>query len=264
MTTDLLLVRIAVAFYVVATAFAFSTLAPRLRSIARWAPAAAGVGLMAHLGYLIQRGIAVGGIPLGDYRDLLSLLCWTAVLVYLLSLLRTRLDVLGVVILPLVLVLLFISDLLPAQFVTVSQTVERALLDFHIVIAVLGSGALFLTFAMSVVYLIQDRRLKEKRAVQATPRLPSLERCDAIVNLSLMWGFPLLTLTIVTGGIWSANAHSRYWNWERQEVFALLAWMILGLIISARLLRGWRGRKAALLTIVAFTALILRMLGVVF
>jgi len=82
-------------------------------------------------------------------------------------------------------------------------------------------------------------------------------------KLSLMWGFPLLTLTIVTGGIWSANFRSRYWLWEGKETFALLAWMILGIIITARLLRGWRGRKAAYLTIVAFAALIMRMIGVV-
>jgi ABC-type uncharacterized transport system permease subunit len=221
------------------------------------------MGLIAHASLLIRRGLEVRGLPLEDYRDVVSALCCAAVLVYLISYLRTRLELLGAVILPLALVLLFISHLLPAEVVPVSRDLERALLDFHIFIAVLGAAALFLTFAASVMYLIQERRVKQKRPGGPGALLPSLEKCDSLGNLSLMWGFPLLTLTLITGGIWTANFRERTTLWERQESFALLAWIILGVIVSARFLKGWRGRKAAYLTIAAFAALILRMIGVV-
>jgi ABC-type uncharacterized transport system permease subunit len=261
METSLLLMRVAVGFYVLAAVFAFASL--RSRRLVLWAPILAGIGFAAHLANLAGRAIASGGLPVGDYRDLLSLLCWAAVLVYLVAFVRTRLEVLGSVILPLVLVLIFISNLLPTEMLPVSPDLEGPLMNFHIFIAVLGSAALFLTFAASVLYLVQERGLKEKRPARLGIRLPSLERCDAMGNLSLMWGFPLLTLTIITGAIWSANFRHRYWLWEGKETFALIGWAILGVIITARLLRGWRGKKAAYLTIVAFAALILRMLGVV-
>jgi ABC-type uncharacterized transport system permease subunit len=261
--TMLILLRIAVSFYVLATASAFAVLALNLRKLAAWTPVLAAVGLLAHLAHLSLAGVSLGGLPLRDYRDVLSLLIAAAVVVYLIAFLRTRLDVLGVVILPVVLILIFISNLLPNDVLPVSRDLEKVLMIFHISIAVLGASALFLTFAASVLYLVQERGLKEKRPARFGVRLPSLERCDSIGKLSLMWGFPLLTLTIVTGGIWSANFRSRYWLWEGKETFALLAWMILGLIITARLLRGWRGKKAAYLTILAFAALILRMIGIV-
>jgi ABC-type uncharacterized transport system permease subunit len=259
----LALLRVAVSFYVLATACAFAALVLHLRRLVAWTPVLASVGLLAHLSHLILAGISLGGLPLRDYRDVLSLLIAAAVVVYLVSFLRTRLEVLGVVILPVILILIFISNLLPTDVLPVSKDLEKLLMSFHIFIAVLGAAALFLTFAASVLYLVQEHGLKEKRPARLGLRLPSLERCDSIGRLSLMWGFPLLTLTIVTGGIWSANFRSRYWLWEGKETFALLAWMILGVIISARLLRGWRGKNAAYLTIVAFTALILRMIGVV-
>ena len=264
MQIGLTLLRVAVGFYVLATACAFASLAFKARKLAPGTPLLAGIGFLAHLGYLVSRGVQVGGLPLGDYRDLLSLLCGAAVLVYLVSFFRTHLEVLGVVILPLVLVLIIVSNLLPTEILPVSRDLEGALLNFHVFIAVLGSAALFLTFAASLLYLVQERGLKEKRPARlGLLVLPSLEKCDRIGRLSLMWGFPLLTLTLITGAIWSANFRHRYWLWESRETFALLAWMILAVIISARLLRGWRGRKAAYLTIIAFAALILRMLGVV-
>ena len=259
----LILLRVAVGFYVLATACAFAALTLSLRRLVPWTPVLASVGLLAHLSHLVLLGISLGGLPLRDYRDVLSLLIAAAVIVYLVAFLRTRLEVLGAVILPVVLILIFISNLLPNDVLPVSKNMEKLLMSFHIFIAVLGASALFLTFAAAVLYLVQERRLKEKRLPRFGVKLPSLERCDSIGKWSLVWGFPLLTLTIITGGIWSANFRSRYWIWEGKETFALLAWMILGIIITARLLRGWRGRKAAYLTIVAFTALILRMIGVV-
>ena len=263
MEASLLLLRIAVLMYIAAAASAFSSLFLKDRRVSVFAVSLAGAGLLAHLGYLLARGFEIGRPPLEEYRDVVSVLCCAAVAVYLIAYLRTRLEVLGAVILPLVLVLLFISDLLPAEVVPVSRDLERALLDFHISIAVLGAAALFLTFAASVMYLVQERRIKLKKAGARGGPLPSLEKCDSLGNLSMMWGFPLLTLTIITGGVWAANFRERPSIWERQETFALLAWALLGVILSARFFRGWRGRKAAYLTILAFTALILRMIGVV-
>lgn len=263
MALSLALVRLTLILYFFAAAFAFLSMVLKLRSGRAWTVVLAGLGLIAHAALLVQRGWEVGGLPLEDYRDVVSLLCCAAVLVYLISYLSTRLELLGAVILPLVLVLLSISNLLPADAVPVSQDLERALLEFHIFIAVLGAAALFLTFATSVMYLIQERRVKMKRPGRPGALLPSLEKCDSLGNLSLMWGFPLLTLTLITGGIWTANFRERANLWEPQESFALLAWFILGVIISARFFKGWRGRKAAYLTIAAFAALILRMIGVV-
>lgn len=263
MDTSLLLLRATLICYLLAAAAAFASLVIRSR---RWGWAGlglAGLGWIAHAGLLFLRGQAQGGLPLEDYRDVLSLLCFAAVGVTLIATLRTRLELLGAVILPLVLVLMIISNLLPAEAVPVSRSLERAFLDFHVFIAILGAAALFVTFAASILYLIQERRLKRKLAGVPGIRLPSLEKCDSMANLSLMWGFPLLTLTVITGGIWIANfkPDSSLWG---QESFALLAWVLLGIILSARFLRGWRGRKAAYLTLLAFTALILRMIGVVF
>lgn len=263
MDTGLLLSRANLIFYLLAASAVFGSLALRSR---RWGWAGlglAGAGWIAHAGMLVTRGRQLGGLPLENYKDVLSWLCFAAVAVTLAVAVRTRLVLLGALIFPLVLVLMFISDSLPTDVVPVSRDLERAFLDFHVFIAVLGAAALFLTFAASVLYLVQERRLKRKRTAGQGVRLPSLEKCESMANVSLMWGFPLLTLTIITGGIFIRNFKPESGLWERQESFALLAWILLGVILAARFLRGWHGRSAAYLTLVAFTALLLRMIGVV-
>ncbi len=209
MGTTLFLLRMAVGFYILAAGCAFAALVLNLRRLVLWAPVLASMGLLAHGAQLAIEGAHLGGLPVRDYRDVISLLCAAAILVYLVSFARLRLDVLGVIILPVVLILLFISNLLPNDVLPVSRDMEKVLMNFHISIAVLGAAALFLTFAASVLYLVQEHHLKEKRPARLGRRLPSLERCDSMSKLSLQWGFPLLTLTIVTGGIWSANFRSR-------------------------------------------------------
>ena len=263
MDMTVLLSRATLGFYLLAAIAVFASLAFRSRRLGWGGLGVAAAGWVAHAGVLLGRGRQIGGVPLENYQDVLSWLCFVAVGVTLVAAVRARLVLLGALIFPLVLVLMFISDSLPSGVVPVSRDLKRALLDFHVFIAVLGAAALFVTFAASVLYLLQERRLKRKRASGHGVRLPSLEKCESMANLSLMWGFPLLTLTIITGGIWTTNFKPESGLWERQESFALFAWILLGVILAARFLRGWHGRNAAYLTLVAFTALLLRMIGVV-
>ena len=53
-----------------------------------------------------------------------------------------------------------------------------------------------------------------------------------------------------------------YWSWNSRETLSMVAWIILAVVVVARVGWGWRGRKAAILTIIGFTAVFLRMLGI--
>ncbi|MGH2670015.1 MAG: cytochrome c biogenesis protein CcsA, partial [bacterium] len=118
------------------------------------------------------------------------------------------------------------------------------------------------SFAASLAYLLVDRALKAKRPARFVTRLPSLERCDSVGRISLLWAYPLLTLGIVTGAVASAASRHTFWAWQPNETLAVLAWAILGVVVLARLGWGWRGRSSAILTIVGISSLLLRMLGV--
>ena len=84
---------------------------------------------------------------------------------------------------------------------------------------------------------------------------------DIISYRSVVIGFPFLTLTIVLGAIWADIAWGRYWSWDPKETASLVTWLIYAVYMHARLMRGWRGKKTAILLIVGFGAILLTFFG---
>jgi ABC-type transport system involved in cytochrome c biogenesis permease subunit len=103
--------------------------------------------------------------------------------------------------------------------------------------------------------------LKGKKGHFLFRRLPSLETLDNLNYHSLAWGFPLLTLGILTGAIWAEYAWGQFWIWEPRPVLSLLTWILYALLLHYRSV-GWRGRRAATLTIVCFAVLLVSFLSV--
>jgi ABC-type uncharacterized transport system permease subunit len=262
MEWSLLLLRAALVFYCLGFLNAFVPLLGGGRRLSGLTPWLAAAGALAHTGALVTLGIELRRCPLSTLPEVLSALAWAAVLIDLVAFWRLRLDVLHVVILPLVLIVLFISKLLPEPLVPLSAGLAPAVLRFHLMVIVLAVAALFITFAASLVYLVIDRALKRKRLSPPSLRLPSLDRCDGVGRTSLLWAYPLLTLGIVTGAVVSASLDGSPWTWQPRETLAILAWAILGVVVVARLGWGWRGRNAALLTLFGIVVLMIRMLGV--
>jgi len=93
-------------------------------------------------------------------------------------------------------------------------------------------------------------------------RLPNLQILDEINYKLITLGFPLLTLAIITGALWAESAWGSYWRWDPKEVWSLITWFIYALVLHARLTAGWRGRKAAMLSIAGFISVIFTFFGV--
>jgi len=261
MDTSLVLLRTALALYALGFVSAFLPLLTRLKT-GRLTPFLALAGWIAHTAALWALGIGLQRCPLGTLPEILSALSWSAVLIYLVVFWRYRLEVLHVVILPLVLVVQVVSGLVPEELIPVAAPLRPSLLRFHLTVIIFAVAALFITFAASLAYVLLDRALKARRPVRLYPKLPSLERCDEVGRVSLLWAFPLLTLGILTGAVATASINHTFWTWQAKETLAVIAWAILAVVIVLRLGWGWRGRNPALLTIVAFCAVLLRMLGV--
>ncbi|HYS03729.1 MAG TPA: cytochrome c biogenesis protein CcsA [Candidatus Dormibacteraeota bacterium] len=260
MDWSLTLLRIALAFYCLGFINSFLPILGRVRT-QRFTPWLAGAGWVAHTLALVALGAALKRCPLGTVPEVLSALAWSTVLVYLVVFWRHRIEVLHVVILPLVLVLLFVSDLLPQDVIPLTATLRPSLRRLHVTVIIFAMAALSITFAASVAYVLLDRALKSKRPGRFFVKLPSLESCDKVGQVSLLWAFPLMTLGIVTGAMYSASIKRTYWAWQPQETLAVIAWVILAVVVVARLGWGWRGRNAALLTMVAFSVVLVRILG---
>jgi cytochrome c-type biogenesis protein CcsB len=89
------------------------------------------------------------------------------------------------------------------------------------------------------------------------------EMLDDITYKSIAIGFPLFTIGgLIMGAIWANSAWGKYWTWDPKETWSLITWFVYALYLHARFVGGWRGKRAAILSIVGFVALIFTYLGV--
>ena len=143
------------------------------------------------------------------------------------------------------------------------DSLRSAWLPIHVTLAFLGYAMFVLAASVSLVYLAYESRLKAKRPLTASGQsMPSLEKLDRINYRLLGWGFVMLSLAIVSGAIWADATWGHFWSWEPQESWSLVIWILYAGLLESRLTVGWRGRRAAALTIVVFTVLVGSFVGV--
>ncbi len=86
---------------------------------------------------------------------------------------------------------------------------------------------------------------------------------DEITYKSIAVGFPIFTLGgLIFGAIWADQAWGRYWSWDPKETWSLITWFIYAFYLHGRMIRGWRGKKVAIVAVIGFTAVMFTYLGV--
>jgi cytochrome c-type biogenesis protein CcsB len=221
----------------------------------RVAPRLLAGGAALHGLEIAYRSLAVGHIAVASFEEGLSFLAFSLAILYLLIDRRHVLAALGAVITPLVALLTVVALFVSSGTTALPPALRSAWLPIHVTLAFLGNAVFALAFATSAIYLFEDSRLKSKRPPLHRRPLPSLERLDDLNHRLLSWGFPLLTLGIVTGAIWAHFAWGQFWSWEARETWSLITWTLYALLLHGRTV-GWRGRRAATWTIVGFALLL--------
>jgi cytochrome c-type biogenesis protein CcsB len=133
---------------------------------------------------------------------------------------------------------------------------NHLLLTTHVAVAIVAYGGFAVAFAAAVLHLIASWT--------GSTRLPRLEVLDDIGYRAVVIGFPFLTLVIILGAVWANYAWGRYWGWDPKETASLVTWLIYGAYLHARVVRGWRGNRAALLLVIGFAATLFTYFGNLF
>ena len=208
---------------------------------------------------LTLRAAALGNAMLDSFHDQLSLLAWLIVGVYLGVQTRYHLAVLGALVSPLAFLLTLSSYLVFSGAQKLPDQLQTAWLPAHVAPAFLGYAIFAVASCVSLVYLLQERQVKAKRR-GVFRHLPSLEALDDLNYRCVAWGFALFTVGIVTGSLLAKAMWGTFWSWEPVQILSVLAWLLYAVLLQTRSV-GWRGRRAATLTIVGFALLIVSFLS---
>ena len=252
---SLILLKLTAIIYLIATG-SFIFYVVRRDTVSRLPPLILAAGFIIHTLALGAYFLREGFPALTEMREALLFKAWLMVACYLLIQMKYRLTVLGGIIAPLA----FLMSLAGIAFGSGSGEIPPDLKTFwlplHVTSAFLGNAVFALAFGVSLIYLLQERHLKHKRMTALMKRFPSLESLDRLNYVLLGWGFPFMTLGIVTGSIWAGLYWGNYWSWEPRQISSGIAWLFYGALLHGRITAGLRGKKAAFLTIVGFTVVL--------
>jgi len=211
------------------------------------------VGFVAHTGQILSSFVREGHLPAFGIQEVSSYLGWALLLYYLVVQTKYPTSALAGLLFPTASTLVLISAFAP----TIEQSPaalegQPLLFSVHAGLVLLAYAAFITMFMAGVLYIVQEREIKGKHFGAMFRRLPSLDTCDTIGFRSLAIGFALLTLGIAVGVIWSRLRSGVFWRGDPTEIFAIATWLVYLVLIHYRLTAGWRGRRAALVSIVGF------------
>ena len=205
--------------------------------------------------------LGIGHVPLSNLYESMVFFSWTVAIIYLLATRRLKTRVLGAFVMPLVCFSLASTSLMNQQIQPLVPALQSNWLTAHVVTCFLGYAAFAVAFSFSLLYLLKTRGADRPGAL-SRKTLPSADTLDEFSYRMISVGFPLLSLGIITGAAWANSAWGTYWSWDPKETWSLIVWLIYAAYLHARISRGWKGKRAAWLSLVGFAATIFCYLGV--
>ncbi len=241
-------------------------------ALGRWVTIAVvltSVGLAAHIGGVVLRGLAVHRLPWGDMYEFVTALTCVAVAFFLSVMLRYRAYYLGLFVMAAVVLVLGLAETViytPAG--PLVPALQSYWLAIHVTAMTLATGVFFVAAVIGVTYLFVDRHARRVAAGRPAGsdgilrRLPGPEALDRLAYRTVVFGFPIWTFGVMAGAIWADRAWGSYWSWDPTETWAFITWVVYACFLHARATAGWRGRRAAFIQLAGFGCVLFNVLVV--
>lgn len=233
------------------------TSGPRTAALGKYATIVGWLATLAMLASLVFRAIATGHGPFANMYEFSMAFAFGVLLSYMWFERKYHQRVLALIALPVALAMMLYASTIPAEIEPLVPALQNnLLLTVHVAVAIVAYGSFAIAFASALLYLAQPEGGRWG--------LPKPSVLDEIGYRSVVVGFPFLTLTIILGAIWADTAWGTYWSWDPKETASLVTWLIYGAYLHARVMRGWRGSRAAWLLVLGFAATLFTYFGNLF
>ncbi len=203
---------------------------------------------------VIVRWMVAGHGPFSNMYEFAVGFAWGVMLIGLIFQWKYKASFLKVISMIIAIALLLFAASQPSRVVPLVPALQQSyLLTAHVAAAIIAYGTFTSGFAAALLYLIQNKKHYSW--------MPKAEQLDDMSYRAVLVGFPFLTLLIILGALWANIAWGRYWGWDPKETASLVTWLFYIAYMHSRLMRGWKGSRAAILLIIGFAAVLFTFFG---
>jgi ABC-type uncharacterized transport system permease subunit len=207
------------------------------------------LGLVAHYFALLERSRGLHTVPYHDLYGSMSLFGWLLALTYLGLELYHRQRSVGAFVLPFVLLFFVASHLAPAD--RLSPTPARgAAFAFHVTLSILAYSAFALSFVLSVMFLLENRVLRNRKVTEVVWRLPPLELLERMSQSSVLVGLVAIVIGTILGFVWVDRLTLQLW--DPKYVVTLIVLVLYAMYFQLSRTTAWRGARASRLCVFNF------------
>jgi ABC-type uncharacterized transport system permease subunit len=259
--------RVAAVLYLLASLAAIPAV---LYAFPRWRklclPAASLAFLFHFVSAIEMLGLRHTWVPVG-YDQVESLLGLLIAGIFIIIRLNYGTDSFGIFALPAAFLLVFVPAIGPSRYVFPSNGVRVGWLVVHIVFLLAAYAALAFSMVASFLYLAQERRIKSRFAKAGPGRkesmwisfdwLPPLDTLERIAHVTLLIGFPCMTLGLLVGSLLAQESVGPAYFFDPKVLLSFGMWVLYVVLLHIRYNSGLRGRKAAYLSSGVFVFMLL-------
>lgn len=246
------LVWVAITFYVAATCLYLIGIIFKKDKLVSRASTIGSVGYIPQTIALLLRWVETGHFPYWGTYEVYSNYVWAIMSLYLFAkLLNRKLAITGAVIFP-------ISFFMAGMALTGSKEIQDIpgtyltyWLGIHIFFAQMAYGSGLIAAIFGVLYLRQSKDKQDATEGKKSNWMPKPAVADEYSYRFTILAFICMSIMIGAGAVWGYKAWGRYWGWDPIETWSLVCWFAYGTILHLRATMGWRGSKAAWVTIAA-------------
>ena len=171
--------------------------------------------------------------------------------------LKTPLFDAGLVTLPLAALVVLAEALLPVHGSILGE--HGPTTAVHIVTSVMAFGLLSMAGVYAGFVAVLDHFLRQHHINPLVRALPALDIMETLLFRLVLAGFVLLSISLATGLLFVNDLFAQHL--VHKTVLSICAWLIFGLLLLGRHIRGWRGRTAVRLTLAGVAVLVLAYFG---
>ena len=264
-----MLFLIALVVYAVSAMLHLGSLTSKPGRMARAATSAGigGLGLLTLA--IVVHGIEQHRLPFATMIESLTFVAWvlTAIQLGMQPRRRSEATALGAFASLVAFILLGVYVFLSPQDVSnafLRQMLGNRWAAIHIISTLAAFASFALAFGAALGYMLQEKLLKAKRITGLQRHLPSLDTLDGLAYKMVAFGFPMLTLGVITGALWAQTAWGKYWEWDPKETSSLITWLVYAAYLHVRMVQGWRGKWSNRLLAIGFLCVLITYVGVTF
>ena len=208
--------------------------------------------------------LGIGHAPFSNLYESLIFFAWTIMLLYLIVEWRTKNRTSGAFVTPLAFLAMAYASFSPninSGIQPLIPALKSNWLISHVITCFFGYAAFGLSFGLSIMYLLK-RLDREGRGNIFLRLIPRTDILDELNYQMVVIGFLMLTLGIITGSVWAHSAWGSYWSWDPKETWSLITWLVYASVLHSRMVRGWKGKRIAILCFVGFSCVLFTYFGV--